>query len=169
MATSTPAAGAPSLRVSQLRFEVSVGYREVEPILVKICMYISDQSRIGVGSRGQIFRATDEAGGLHAVKVLPRDDGDTNIEIAALRRVQGHPNIITVEGPVEYSAESAFVILEHCETDLLEVVMASESGLPVEQASFPFGYSKCPKTHNFFDTTAPEPTSAGASVLCAAR
>ena len=78
---------------------------------------------------------------MHAVKVLSRDDGDTNIEIAALRRVQGHPNIIGLEGPVEYSSESAFVILEHCDTDLLEIVMASESGLPLEEVRYPLIYS----------------------------
>jgi serine/threonine protein kinase len=100
------------VRVSQLKFE----------------------ARLGVGSHGQIFRASDAQGKHYAVKVLSRDDSDTNIEICALRRAQGHKNVIALEGPVEYSADSAFLVLEHCDTDLLEIIMASGSGLPVSDA-----------------------------------
>ena len=125
-------------RVSQLRFEVCFLWR----VFGKPRRYhppLHTQSRIGVGSHGQIFRATDQVGGVHVVKVLSRDDADTNIEVAALRRVQRHPNVISLEGPVEYSAESAFVILEHCDSDLLELVLASGGrGLPVELVQYYF-------------------------------
>ena len=66
--------------------------------------------------------------------MLSRGDSDTNVEICALRRVQGHPNVIALLGPVEYSADSAFAVLEHCDTDLLEVAMGAESGLHIDVA-----------------------------------
>jgi serine/threonine protein kinase len=97
------------------------------------------QNRVGVGSRGQIFRATDSQGNVYAVKVLSREDSDTGVEICALRRVQGHPNVIGLRGPVEYSAASAFAVLDLCDTDMLEVVMsAGPSGLTISDAQMYF-------------------------------
>ena len=86
---------------------------------------------IGKGSRGQIFSAHDATGRAFAVKVMPRHDSDSVVEAACLSRVSnGHPNIIAVEGGgVENSNDSSFLVLERCDTDLLELVLATDGGL----------------------------------------
>ncbi|RYG41602.1 serine/threonine-protein kinase, partial [archaeon] len=94
------------------------------------------QKRIGVGSRGQVFQANSGDGKIVAVKVMNREDDETNVEITAISRLQPHPHIIAMLGSVEYSADSAFLVLEFCETDLLEVVTArGGEGLPEDVAS----------------------------------
>lgn len=96
-------------------------------------------SRIGVGSRGSVFRATTSDGRTVAVKVLSRDDEDTSIEIAALTRVSPHPNIVALQGrTVEYTAGSAFLVLEFCDTDLLELIVAADGGHLDEETAAPY-------------------------------
>jgi hypothetical protein len=68
------------------------------------CVQLSElnfENRIGLGSRGQIFKASDGAGTIVAVKVMNRNDEETGTEITALTRVQGHVNIIAMRGAVE--------------------------------------------------------------------
>lgn len=66
---------------------------------------------------------------------MNRDDDETRIEIAALMRVQPHPHIVAVLANPEYSVDSAFLVLEFCDTDLLETIMAAESGLHEDTAA----------------------------------
>jgi len=62
------------------------------------------------------------------MQVMNRDDDETALEITALTRVQPHPHIVTLMCPPEYSADSAFLVLEYCETDLLEVIVRAANG-----------------------------------------
>lgn len=71
----------------------------------------------------------------HTPQVMNRDDDETRIEIAALMRVQPHPHIIAVLANPEYSVDSAFLVLEFADTDLLEVIMATGHGLQEEAAA----------------------------------
>lgn len=72
--------------------------------------------------------------------MLDRDAPDTNVEIGALQRVQGHPNVIGLMGRVEYASDVAFIMLEYCEGgDLLETILAApEQRLNEDMASFFF-------------------------------
>ena len=68
-------------------------------------IYTYMQSRIGIGSRGQVFRAATPDGKKLAVKVLMRSDEDTQLEIGALTKLNTspHPNIIGLQVSYYYN------------------------------------------------------------------
>ena len=58
--------------------------------------------RLGVGARGTVWLATAsgaspaDAPMQLAVKVQPREEEDTQVEVTALKRLNGHPNILSL-------------------------------------------------------------------------
>jgi hypothetical protein len=81
---------------------------------------------LGVGSRGQVWLMLTADGRTVAAKVVRREDADTNVEVVALQRVQPHANVLATVGRVEYTANEAFIFLELCDTDLLEVIVEGQ-------------------------------------------
>jgi serine/threonine protein kinase len=127
-----------------LCFRVAVALLDVTMLtgMIRVCARAPPafpvQTRIGVGSRGQIFKARTNEGQVVAVKVMNVDDDETRTETHALSKVTPHPHIVGMLGAVEYSADSAFLVLEFAETDLLEVIMSSKTGLTEAKASHYF-------------------------------